>query len=156
MKIEKPKYDVYLVILNITSWTGQCSDATHIYGNLIFSKDKNVDIYNIEEYSVRCLGENFQLRQPLTLEISQKLDKKDGHKTYERAFRLYDELKNDENFYDLLHTDRFDTFEELENFAINIYKELNINCPFISLYNGEKYDFNYNGESGKTKILNNE
>lgn len=154
MKIEKPNYDVYLVILNITSWAGQCTDATHIYGELILSKDKNVNIDNVEEWNVKYLGDSFELRQPLTLEIVQRLDKKDGHKRYERAFRLYDEFKDDESFYDLLHTNRFDKFEELEDFAINIYKELNIDCPFISLYNGEKYDFNYNGESGKTKILN--
>jgi len=50
-------------------------------------------------------------------------------------------------------TDRFETFEEIENFGIAKWKELNLDCPFISLYHGDEYDFEENGQKTKTKIL---
>ena len=144
-----------LVILNMTSYAGQCADATHVYGNLILSNEKDANIDTVEDWNVKYLGENIELLQPLTLEIAKKLDAKSGGKTYQRAFALYGEKDLNGDPFELRCTNRFDTFAEVENFAINKWRELNLNCPFISLYEGEKYDFtdHYTGEICKTKIL---
>jgi hypothetical protein len=144
---------IYLAILNITSWVGQCGDAEHVYAHLILSVNENVNIDNIEEYNVNHLGEEIELRRPLTLEIAKQLDKKDGHNSNQRAFRLYNE---DPDFAkenpDYGKTNRFDSFEEAVNAGIEKWKELNIDCPFISLYEGEKYKAN-NYEPSTTVIL---
>lgn len=143
---------VNLVILNITSWCGQCADATHVYGTLILCTEPEVTIDNIEEYNVKYLGERIELRQPVTLEIAKSLDKKSDGKTYERRVWLmteHPEIPDNEFNY----TNRFDTYEEVENFAIARWKELDLGCPFISVSDGEKYNFDYNGEKGHTKIL---
>lgn len=145
---------VNLTILNITSWCGQCADATHVYGTLILCTNPEVTIDNIEEYDVKYLGERIELRQLVTLEIAKSLDRKSGGKTYERMVQLiteYPDVVEGNDTYGT--TNRFDTYAEVENFAIAKWKELNLGCPFISLDTGEKYDFDYNGESGHTKIL---
>lgn len=144
-----------ITILNITSWTGICADAIHVYGNLIICDNDNVTLDNVEEWNVNHLGEKFELRQPMTLEIAKKLDRIDGGKTYQRSFMLRQDLKHDEDYIEFLNTNRFDTFEEIENFAIKTWKEMNIGGTFVSLYNGEKYDFTdiTNGEKCITKIL---
>ena len=146
--------NITLAILNITSWAGQCSDATHLYGRLILC-DNDVTIDTVEEWNVKYLGENIELRQPLTLQIAIKLDAKDGGKTHQRAVRLREQFENNPDFEDLYYTIRFDTFKEVETLAIAKWKELKLNCPFISLYEGEKYDFidRLTEEICKTKIL---
>lgn len=68
---------IYLAILNITSWAGQCSDAEHLYAHLILSENEKVNIDNVEEYNVKYLGERIEMRRPLTLELAKHLDKKD-------------------------------------------------------------------------------
>jgi len=146
---------INLVILNITSYAGQCADATHVYGTLTLCNNPEVTIDTVEEWNVRYVGDCTELRQPLTLELAKKLDSKGGGKTYQRAFSLYDEFKDDPSFYETLNSNRFDTLGEIENYTIAKWKELNLDCPFISLYDGEKYDFKdiYTGEICKTKIL---
>jgi len=134
---------IYLAILNITSWVGQCGDAEHVYAHLILSEKENVNIDNVEEFNVNYLGEKIELRRPLTLELAKQLDKKDGHNSNQRAYRICNE---DPEFAkenpDYGKTNRFDTFEQAVNAGIEKWKELNINCPFISLYEGEKYKAN--------------
>lgn len=134
---------IYLAVLNITSWVGQCGDASHVYAHLILSKSEEVNIENVEDFNVNYLGEKIELRRPLTLELAKQLDKKDGHNSNQRAFRISNE---DPEFAkenpDYGTTNRFDTFEEAVNMGIEKWKELNINCPFISLYEGEKYEAN--------------
>ena len=134
---------IYLAILNITSWVGQCGDAEHVYAHLILSENEKVNIDNVEEFNVKYLGERIELRRPLTLELAKQLDKKDGHNSNQRAFRICNE---DPEFAkenpDYAKTNRFDTFEQAVNAGIEKWKELDINCPFISLYEGEKYKAN--------------
>ena len=148
--IEKPQLTIpcvmpriYLAILNITSWAGQCGDAEHVYAHLILSEKETVTISNVEEYNVNYLGEKIELRRPLTLELAKQLDKKDGHNSNQRAFRICNE---DHEFAkenpDYGKTNRFDTFEQAVNVGIEKWKELNIDCPFISLYEGGKYKAN--------------
>lgn len=122
---------IYLAILNITSWVGQCGDAEHVYAHLILSEKENINIDNIEEFNVNYLGEKIELFRPLTLEIAEKLDKKEGGNFYKR------DLHTERAF-----TNRFDTFDECVDAGIKKWKELNIDCPFISLYEGEKYKAN--------------
>ena len=55
-------------------------------------------------------------------------------------------------FPDLGTTNRFDTFEEVVNAGIEKWKELNLDCPFISLFEGEKYTAN-SYEPSTTVIL---
>ena len=151
-KEEKAK--VTLVILNITSWAGQCSDATHVYGNLILCDKPEVTIDNVDEWNVKHVGENIELRQLLTLEFAKKLDAKDGGETYQRHYRYANREGND--YPDEYRTtDKLDNLLEVENFAIAKWRELNLGCPFISLYEGEKYNFKdtYTDELCKTKIL---
>lgn len=56
---------IYLAVLNIESWVGQCADATHLYGTLILSEKENVGVDNIEDYCVKHLGKNIELKQSL-------------------------------------------------------------------------------------------
>lgn len=133
---------IYLAILNIDSWAGLCADATHLYGNLILSEKANVTIDNIEDHNVKYLGENIELKRPLTLELAKKLDEKDGHNSNQRAFRWATDGEHTDfmkEYPDSGLTERFDTFEQIVDFAVEKWKKLNINCPFISLYKGDKY-----------------
>lgn len=137
---------IYLAILNITSWAGQCGDAEHVYGHLILSEKEHVNIDNVDEYNVNYLGEKIEIKRPLTLQLAKKYDKKDGHNSYQRS------LKYAEDNPEYGQTNKFDTFNEVVNAGIEKWKELNINCPFISLYEGEKYKAN-NYEPSNTIVL---
>jgi len=134
------KKNIKLVILNITSWVGQCGDAEHVYGHLILCDIEDVTVDNIEEWGVSSMGESIELRRPLTLELAKVLDKKSGGHSNQRALRLVtEEPKFAEENPDYGKTNKFDTFDEVVKIAIEKWKELDINCPFISLYEGEKY-----------------
>ena len=86
------------------------------------------------------------------MEIAKKLDRIDGHNTHQRHLK-YATAEGNDYPEEYRTTDRFDTFEEIENFAIAKWKELDVDCPFISIYEGERYDSDYGGEVKKTKIL---
>lgn len=133
---------IYLAILNITSWTGQCADATHLYGHLILSTKENVTIKNVTDWNVKYLGEEIELSREMTLQEAKQLDIKDqSHGMNQRHWRNGDK-----------NTTRFDSFDQVVKSGIEKWKELNINCPFISLYEGEKYRKNsYN--SDETVVL---
>jgi hypothetical protein len=149
--VVKPR--IYLAILNITSWAGQCSDATHVYGRLILCERAGVTVDNVQEHSVKYLGEGIEIQRPLTEKLAKELDKKSGGKSYQRAFRLVTEnpeMREKMEYYG--YTDRFDTFPELVSAGVAKWKELDIDCPFISLYEGEKYEAN-DYEPSTTVIL---
>lgn len=143
---------VYLAILNITSWAGQCSDATHLYGHLILC-NKDIAIENISDWNVKYLGENIEIRRVITKEIAEKLDAKDGNNSYSRMFRHItedSELLSVSPKYGT--TNRFDTFQEVVDAGVAKWKELKLECPFISLYEGDRYYINeYN--QNETVIL---
>ena len=144
---------IYLAILNITSYAGQCADAEHVYGHLILSTNPEVNTDNIEDSNVRYLGKSIEIRRPLTLELAKALDEKDGHRIHQRRFRLLTEDPEwIKEFPDSGTTDRFDTFDEAVNAGIEKWKELDIDCPFISLYEGSKYKAN-SYEPSTTVIL---
>lgn len=150
--MENNTQPIYLAILNITSWVGQCGDATHLYANLILS-ERNIGIDEVEEWNVNHLGRKIELRRPLTLELAIALDEKDGYHSNQRAFRICSEdpeFAKENPTYST--TIRFDTFEQCVNAGIKKWKELNVNCPFISLYEGEKYKAN-DYEPSTTVIL---
>jgi hypothetical protein len=149
--VVKPR--IYLAILNITSWAGQCSDATHVYGELILCERAGVTVDNVQEHSVKYLGEGIEIQRPLTEKLAKELDKKSGGKSYQRAYRLVTEnpeMREEMEYYG--YTDRFDTFDEVVSAGVAKWKELDINCPFISLYEGEKYEAN-DYEPSTTVIL---
>lgn len=131
---------IYLAILNITSWVGISCNAEHLYGHLILCEESDVNIDNIEDYNVKYVGENIEIRRPLTFELATLLDQKDG---YGRNLRRYRLVESDPEFAkenpEYITTNRFDTFDQIVNAGIEKWRELNIDCPFISLYNGEKY-----------------
>lgn len=133
---------VKLAILNITSWAGQCSDAEHLYGNLILSTDKNVTTDNVEEYHVKYLGKNIKLDREITFEEAIKLDIKDEGDSYKRSWYRGEKT-----------THRFNSMDQVLQAGIEKWRELNIDCPFISLYSGEKYSKNKFSDS-ETIILN--
>jgi hypothetical protein len=143
---------IYLAILNITSWAGSIG-ATHVYGHLILSTKEKVTIDNIDEHNVHYLGETIEIKRPLTPELAEALDKKDGGNSYKRALRW---MQEDSDFAkenpEQGMTERFDTLEEVVNAGIAKWKELNINCPFISLYKNKKYKAN-SYESSSTVVL---
>jgi hypothetical protein len=144
---------IYLAILNITSYVGQCADAEHVYGHLILSTSPDVNIDNIEGYNVKFLGENIEIRRPLTQELAKALDEKEGHRVYQRKFRMIaEDPELIKEFPDTGSTDRFDTFDEVVDAGILKWKELDIDCPFISLYEGDKYKAN-NYQPSTTVIL---
>lgn len=143
---------IYLAILNITSWAGQCSGATHLYGHLVLC-DKDISIENITDWNVKYMGENIEIRQVITKEIAEKLDAKDGHDTYSRIFRYMTEdpeLLNTSPEYGTVN--RFDTFQEVVDAGIAKWKELKLECPFIILYEGRRYYANSYGPD-ETVIL---
>lgn len=134
---------IYLAILNITSWSGQCTDATHVYGKLTLCDRAGVTIDNIEDYNVKYLGKGVNVQRPLTQELAKRLDEKDSGHSHQREFHVlteHPEIRDKMEYYG--HTERFDTFEEVVNAGIAKWKELDINCPFISLYEGDKYKAN--------------
>jgi len=135
--------DVNLAILNITSWVGQCGDATHLYGSLILCRNVAITIDSVDDWGVGSMGYPIELFRPLTMELAIQLDKKDGGKTYQRQVRA---LKEHPEIQDKMPnygtTNRFDTFDQVVEAGIKKWKELNLKCPFISLYEGEKYKAN--------------
>ena len=141
--MEENKPEIYLAIVNITSWVGISSDATHVYGHLILSEKKGVTVDNVEDSNVKYLGEKIELTRPLTQELAIALDKIDDHNTNQRHFRWAQEKPEwlDENAA-YGETNRFDTFTEVVNAGIAKWQELDIDCPLISLYEGEKYAAN--------------
>lgn len=137
-----PEPEIYLAILNITSWQGQCSDATHMYGHLILSEKREVNVDNVEEWNVKYLGsDRIELSREMTFEEAEALDKKDGGNTNQRHWKRGE-----------TSTIRFNTFAQVEQAGIKLWKELGLKCPFISLYEGEKYHSNAYGPD-KTIIL---
>lgn len=123
---------IYLAILNITSWVGVSSNATHLYGHLILSTEKKVNIGNVDEYNVNHLGEKIELFKEMTLSDAKKLDNKD--KSFGRNQRHW---RNGDK-----KTNRFDNFDEVVKAGVKKWKELDIESDFISLYEGEKYHTN--------------
>lgn len=153
MKKRKTDPQIYLMVLNITSWAGQCADAEHIYGDLILCENERVTVDNVKDYNVRYLGQKIKIRRPLTEKLARELDRKSGGKSYQRAFRLVTEnpeLREASEYYG--YTDRFNTFDEVVSAAVAKWKELDINCPFISLYEGDKYEAN-SYEPSSTVVL---
>lgn len=118
-----------LAILNITSWSGLCADAEHVYGTLVICTDPEVTIDNVEEYSVSCCRLKHELYKEITFAQAKLLDEKDGGVHFRRAWKAGNK-----------RTTRFNEFAEVECVAIEKWKELSLDCPFISLYHGEKYD----------------
>ncbi len=127
----------YLAILNITSWCGYDTAAEHLYGMLILSERPDVTVENVHEWSVRYLGQEIKLQRKMTEEIARRLDKKDGHNSNIRALRYA--ADNPEMGY----TERFDNFDQVVDAGIEKWKELGLNCPFISLYEGSRYAANH-------------
>lgn len=130
----------HLAILNITSWAGYDTSAEHLYGTLILSERPDVTIENVHEWSVRYLGQEIKIQRKLTEELARRLDKKDGHNSNTRALRYAAE--NPEMGY----TERFDNFDQVVDAGIEKWKELGLNCPFISLYEGSRYEANHHNK----------
>jgi len=135
-----------LAVLNIISWQGYCSDAQHLYGHLYLSTSKEITVDNVCEWNIRHIGEEIELTREMTEKDAIKLDEIDGGKTHQRHFRLGDK-----------QTKRFDTFAQVVKAGYEKWKELDLNCPFITLYEGETYDIQNvkenNYEDAKTIIL---
>ena len=127
---------IHLAILNITSWAGYDTSAEHLYGMLILSERPDVTVENVHEWSVRYLGQEIKLQRKMTEGIARRLDKKDGHNSNMCALRYAAE--NPEMGY----TERFDEFDQVVDAGIEKWKELGLNCPFISLYEGSRYEAN--------------
>lgn len=149
------KKKVKLAILNITSYTGQCSGATHVYGKLILCTQKDVTLENISQYNIKYLAKNnsFEIRRPLTKKLAKELDKKGGGNTYQRHFRIIEEnpdMLEEMSYFG--YTEKFDTIPQVVDAGIAKWKKLDINCPFISLYEGEIYKPN-KYEASETVIL---
>lgn len=119
---------IHLAIINISSWVGYDPEAEHIYGNLILSEHENVTIDNVDENAVKYLGEKIELEQPLTKEIAKALDEKNEEDVYHHQYlRRYS-------------TNRFETDERIIEIAKQKYEELQLDCPMINLFEGEKYN----------------
>ena len=132
---------VYLAVLDITSFSGISADAEHVYGYLILSTRPEVTIANIEEHIVSSLGKVIKLEYEMSIEDAIALDKKDSSGgIYRRQWELGERT-----------TGRFNTFEQAVAAGIAKWKELGLDCPFISLYEGEKYSIEGEGE---TVVLN--
>ena len=116
---------IVLVALNITSYCGISLDAEHYYGHLILIRSPRITTKNINNYG--SSGEPIKLERPITREMALHLNKKDGEIgicTTHRPGEI---------------SDRFNTTEELTDFAIKEYKKLNLDVPFISLYRDRKF-----------------
>lgn len=140
------KSKTYLAVLNISSWAGYCADAQHLYGHLYLSNHEEINVNTVTEWNVRHIGEEIELTREMTEQDAIKLDEIDGGKTHQRHFRLGDK-----------QTKRFDTFAQVVKAGYDKWKELNLDCPFITLYEGDTYDIKNvkenNYEDAKTIIL---
>jgi hypothetical protein len=133
--MKKLNYKPCLCVLNISSWVGYSPDAEHVYGKLKFIQQNTDDDYglitidNIEEW--RPAGEEIQLRKKLTIEQAKIFDQKDGSGySWRRAVELDKRAT----------TDRFDSFDEINKVGVKKYKSLKLDCPFISLFEWEKFN----------------
>jgi len=137
---------IYLAVLNITSWQGYCADAQHLYGHLYLSEHQEINLDTVTEWNIRHIGEEIELTHEMTEADAIKLDEKDGGHTHQRHFRLGDK-----------QTKRFDTFAQVVKAGYEKWKELDLDCPFITLYEGDRYDIKNvkenNYEDCKTIIL---
>jgi hypothetical protein len=135
---------IHLAILNTTSWYGL--DAEHLYGYLVLSTKKEVTIENVEDWNVKYLGENIEVFRDITLDEAKKLDIKDQScGSCQRRWERGDKKSN-----------RFNTFDEIVKAGIVKYKELNLKCDFISLYEGSKYYKNEYNDYETVVISNSE
>lgn len=120
---------VHLAIINIISWAGQCADAEHVYGHLILSTNKEVTVDNVEEYNVKYLGNKIELKREISLAEAIALDAKDQTGgAYEYDWNMGNK-----------DTVRFKTFSQVVEAGVKAWRALGIDCPLISLYEGEKY-----------------
>jgi len=133
---------IHLAILNITSWCGYDASAEHLYGHLILSDKEQVTLENVHDWNVRHIGEQIELSREMTFDEAKKLDAKD--QSGGRVQRRWMRGEKD--------TTRFDSFEQVVASGIAKWKELGLECPFISLYEGEKYSKNSYNDS-ETVIL---
>lgn len=131
--------DIYLVILNITSWCGISLDAEHYYGKLILCNKKEVTIDNVCDWNINHLGDEIEIRRKLTKRLAKELDKKDGFGNFN--LMSYNESRGNKEMADNIEgtTNRFDTIKQVIDIGIREYNKLNLTCPFICLYDGIKF-----------------
>jgi hypothetical protein len=128
----KLDYIPCLCVLNITSWAGYSIGATHFYGKLVLVKQCTdpdyglITLDTIEDWSPS--GEEIELKKVLTIKDAKLLDEKEGGHGWEGSVRRGRMLSN-----------KFNSIEEVIKFGIKKYKQLKLNCDFISLYEGEKF-----------------
>jgi hypothetical protein len=131
--MKKLNYIPCLCVLNITSWMGYSPDAEHVYGHLTLVEQPDdpdygpINIDTIEDW--RPGGEVIELKKRITLDEAKLLDKKSNGHSYERNFMLGGRTP----------INKFNSIEEVTKYAIRKYKNLKLNCDFISLYEWEKF-----------------
>lgn len=122
---------ITLAIVNITSWSGIDADAEHLYGHLILCEKAELTVDNVEEWNVKYLGENIELKRLLDDEDEAiRLDNKNGGSRIYTSHWKYREPVVE-----------FNDAQSIINEALKIYKKRNLTCNLISLYNGERYKF---------------
>jgi len=131
--MKKIEFIPCLCVLNITSWAGYSPGAEHVYGRLTLVEQHNspdydpISIDNIEEWAPN--GKDIELRKRLTLEDARLLDEKSGGRTYQLSVQRGTPT----------YTNRFNTINEVTKAGVKKFKQLKLNCDFISLYEGEKF-----------------
>jgi len=133
----KFKFEPCLCVLNITSWRGISIGADHYYGKLLFVEQNTdpdygkITIENIDNWLPNSI--DFEVKQPLTLEMAKRLDiKYQSNGTYVSSFKLHEHGKK-------TYINQFDSIDEINECAIKIFKMFGLEIDFISLYEMQKF-----------------
>ncbi|MFN3555647.1 MAG: hypothetical protein ACK4VN_06770 [Bacteroidales bacterium] len=119
---------IRMVILNITQWDINYSVPWHYYGKLILCTDPQVTFHNIKQFDVTKLGENIPVFRELSRKEAVKMDFMKGGYNYAEMWDHEEKT-----------TFRFREKEDLVEAGIKMFRELNLDVPFISVLEGKKY-----------------
>lgn len=119
---------IRMVILNITQWDINYSVPWYYYGKLILCTDPQVTFHNIKQFDVAKLGENIPVFRELSRKEAVKMDFMKGGYNYAEMWDHEEKT-----------TFRFREKEDLVEAGIKMFRELNLDVPFISVREGKKY-----------------
>ena len=119
---------VHIVILNITQWKSDHTYPRCYYGKLILCTNPDVTFHNIRQFDVNKLGERIEVTRQLTREEAVKLDKRYHNANYTQCWDEGD-----------MTTNRFDDYIQATEAGMEMFRELKMDVPFISLLEGKKF-----------------
>lgn len=114
-------------VIAVSTYMGQCPDATHYYGKLCKGNDR-VPVEEVGEWTTSTFPVIEELRYEMTLEQARKLDGKsyDRTRTYERLWQHGEKM-----------SEKFDSFDAVVQAGINKCLELGHKGKVAVMYEGD-------------------